>query len=211
MQTRRSASASRTPRPAAAPSAGRAGVAPSPAPPRQRAASSERHRAASSERQWALRCARPAGRQRCRSAGSGQDGGSSAPLHFSARRRLRPGAPRGRGLPAPASGAQPLPGARHNPQKVAARRKSRILPEPRPPGWRAVAKGHQKQRCSGAHSCRFYAAPAAERRPGSRRRSPPCPAPRRAPASPELSAETGRNCRRSESWGAAPPSSPSTM
>lgn len=44
--------------------------------------------------------------------------------------------------------------------------------------------------------------------PRERRRSPPSPAPRRAPASPELSAETGRNCRRSEGWGAAPPSLP---
>lgn len=108
------------------------------------------------------------------------------------------------GMEAPSAGlaAEPLPGARHNPQKVAARRKSRILPEPRPPGWRAVAKGHQQQRCSGgaAHLCRFPAAPAASgAAPRERRRSPPCPAPRRAPASPELSAETGRNCRRSES------------
>lgn len=43
-------------------------------------------------------------------------------------------------------GSSPLPAPRHNPQKVAARRKSRILPEPRPPGWRAaVAKGHQQE------------------------------------------------------------------
>lgn len=43
-------------------------------------------------------------------------------------------------------GGSPLPAPRHNPQKVAARRKSRILPEPRPPGWRAaVAKGHQRE------------------------------------------------------------------
>lgn len=69
------------------------------------------------------------------------------------------GAPRGSvGVPRPAAGAppcvcvcvcrggSPLPAPRHNPQKVAARRKSRILPEPRPPGWRAaVAKGHQRE------------------------------------------------------------------
>lgn len=155
----------------------------------------------------------------------GRTVGSAAPLPLSAWRQLRRGGcegtnpPRGRcgqlRLTAGACGGaerSPLPGARHNPQKVVARRKSRILPEPRPPGWRAVAKGHQKERGSGgaAHLCRFLAASAAEKRPGSRRRNPPGsrPAPRRAPASPELSAETRRNCKRSESWGAAPPSLP---
>lgn len=118
----------------------------------------------------------------------GQDGGLRCPLPLSAWRQLRRGGcegtnpPRGRcGQPRLTAGASggaersPLPGARHNPQKVATRRKSRILPEPRPPGWRAVAKGHQKERDSGgaAHLCRFLAASAAEKRPGSGRRNPP--------------------------------------
>lgn len=186
-------------------------LAPTPCPPRQWAASTERQ-------QDPPGFASPRGQPALGTPARGSAGrGLHRSVPLSARQQLRRGAARdggsqrraGRGRRR-ASGAEPLPGARHNPQKVAARRKSRILPEPRPPGWRAVAKGHQKQRCSGgtAHLCRFPAASAAERRPGRRRRSPPCPAPRRAPASPELSAETGRNCRRSESWGAAPPSLP---
>lgn len=228
----RSAGGARTPRPTAGtpgpwpPSAGSAAAAgpnlcPLPAeaapagtdprPPRQRAASAERQ-------QDPPRIASPRGQPALGTPARGSAGGGlRRPVPFSARQQLRRWAARDGGSQRRAdrgrrraSGAEPLPGARHNPQKVAARRKNRILPEPRPPGWRAVAKGHQKQRCSGdtAHLCRFPAASAEERRPGSRRRSPPCPAPRRAPASPELSAETGRNCRRSESWGAPPPSLP---
>lgn len=134
------------------------------------AAGSSADRGQDGGRRCPARCARPRGFRRAPGCSSveGLRGDEASP-------RAAPGS---RGLAGGACGraaGSALPGARHNPQKVAARRKSRILPEPRPPGWRAVAKGHQKEGGSGgaAHLCRFPAASAAQRRPGSRRRSPP--------------------------------------
>lgn len=88
--------------------------------------------------------------------------------------------------------------------------------EPHPPGAAAAGLACSREGASEGGRQRGRRADVRGEAPRQQARSPPCPAPRRDPASPELRAETGRNCTRSESWGAAPPlpspaSLPSTM
>lgn len=128
-----------------------------------------------------------------------------------------PGRPRSPEAPPGRSGVEPLTWSQAQSPESCSEEK-----EPHPPGAAAAGLAcsregasaggkQQRRRALVPLPRRLRCGEAPREQAGEPARLPPCPAPHRAPASPELSAETVRNCTRSESWGAAPPPSSSTM